>query len=63
MNSKNVKVFYKEMTGEEVDNVSDLISDISVFTYNKSTDSFDSMPGDWGISPKVIIPSSFPVKD
>ncbi len=54
MNSKNVKIFYQEMTGQEINNVSDLISDISVFTYNKTTDSFDSMPGDWGISPKVI---------
>ena len=54
MNSKNVKTFYKEMTGIDLDDAESLVSDYSVFTYDKSSDSFDSMPGDWGITPKVI---------
>ena len=54
MNAKNVKTFYKEITGEEIDDVTKLLSDYSVFTYNKSTDSFDSMEGDWLITPYVI---------
>ena len=54
MNAQNVKTFYKEITGLEVNNVEELISEYSVYSYNKKTDSFDSMEGDWIITPYVI---------